>query len=397
MTNLDQNFKPRFSQPIRQIFAMLLVLALAGAGASLALPRVLPVFEANPYLNGFILFVFVIGVIVCFWQVFQLIGLVRWIHGFADPRFSSATKAPGLLAPLPALLQVSGSRVQISALSARSILDSVAQRIEEVRDISRYIVNLLIFLGLLGTFYGLATTVPAVVDTIRSLAPQDGESGNAIFDRLITGLESQLGGMGVAFASSLLGLTGSLIIGLLELLAGRGQTRFYRELEEWLNSITRLNLSATDYSDQEQSALPYVINQLSEQTSALQQMFMQSEASVGMLEERLGMLVAVLQALTQRLEGDDQAVKALHQITNQQEQLIKLLGRTDADEISAENRRLLRSIDVQMLRVLEEITAGRKEVLSVLHKEIDSALRMLSASRIPRQPQSQSETLTDQE
>ncbi|MCY4150875.1 MAG: biopolymer transporter ExbB [Aestuariivita sp.] len=397
MTDLDQNFRPRFSQPIRQIFAMQLVLVLAGAGASLALPRVLPVFEANPYLNGFILFVFVIGVIVCFWQVFQLIGLVRWIDRFADPRFSSATKAPGLLAPLPALLQVSGSRVQISALSARSILDSVAQRIEEVRDISRYIVNLLIFLGLLGTFYGLATTVPAVVDTIRSLAPQDGESGNAIFDRLMTGLESQLGGMGVAFASSLLGLAGSLIIGLLELLAGRGQTRFYRELEEWLNSITRLNLSVSDYSEQEQSALPYVINQLSEQTSALQQMFMQSEASIGMLEERLGMLVAVLQALTQRLEGDDQAVRALHQITSQQEQLIKLLGRTNADEISAENRRLLRSIDVQMLRVLEEITAGRKEVLSVLHKEIDSALRMLSASRIPRQPQSQSETLTDQE
>ncbi|MCY4289783.1 MAG: biopolymer transporter ExbB [Aestuariivita sp.] len=397
MTDLDQNFRPRFSQPIRQIFAMLLVLVLAGAGASLALPRVLPVFEANPYLNGFILFVFVIGVIVCFWQVFQLIGLVRWIDRFADPRFSSATKAPGLLAPLPALLQVSGSHIQISALSARSILDSVAQRIEEVRDISRYIVNLLIFLGLLGTFYGLATTVPAVVDTIRSLAPQDGESGNAIFDRLMTGLESQLGGMGVAFASSLLGLAGSLIIGLLELLAGRGQTRFYRELEEWLSSITRLNLSVSDHSEQEQSALPYVINQLSEQTSALQQMFMQSEASVGMLEERLGMLVAVLQALTQRLEGDDQAVRALHQITSQQEQLIKLLGRTNADEISAENRRLLRSIDVQMLRVLEEITAGRKEVLSVLHKEIDSALRMLSASRIPRQPQSQSETLTDQE
>jgi len=133
--------------------------------------------------------------------------------------------------------------MQISSTSSRSLLDSVATRIAELRDITRYIVNLLIFLGLLGTFYGLATTVPAIVDTISNLEPRDGETGADVFRRLQSGLEAQMGGMGVAFASSLLGLAGSLVVGLLELFAGHGQNRFYRELEEWLSTITRLGFA----------------------------------------------------------------------------------------------------------------------------------------------------------
>jgi len=162
--------EPQFSQPIRQIFTMLLVLGLVGAGAYIAFPRVAPVFLANPYLNGFIFFVFVIGVITCFWQVYQVASSVSWIEGFAANRVGhNLTRAPRLLAPLATLLRQRGARSQISASSSRSILDSVATRVDESRDITRYIVNLLIFLGLLGTFYGLATTVPAVVETIRSL------------------------------------------------------------------------------------------------------------------------------------------------------------------------------------------------------------------------------------
>ena len=244
MDQPDREVEPQFTQPVRQITLMLIVLGLTGFGAFVALPRVLPVFEANLYLNGFILFVFFIGVVACFWQVFQLIGSVRWIEGFAVERPGHEEfKAPSLLAPLAALMrQRSGKRTQIAQASTRSILDSVAQRIDEAREITRYIVNMLIFLGLLGTFYGLATTVPAVVDTIRSLAPQEGEAGVAVFNRLMTGLEAQLGGMGVAFASSLLGLAGSLVVGLLELFAAHGQNRFYRELEEWLSSITKRRL-----------------------------------------------------------------------------------------------------------------------------------------------------------
>src|SRR6056297_2352816 len=247
MAQPDREVEPKFSHPFRQIMLMLIVLGLTCFGAFLALPRVLPVFQANPYLNGFIIFVFLIGVVACFWQVFQLIGSVRWIEGFvAEHPGHEMTKAPRLLAPLATLLRSRSKRVQIASTSARSILDSVAQRIDEAREITRYIVNMLIFLGLLGTFYGLATTVPAVVDTIRNLAPQEGEGGVEVFDRLMSGLEAQLGGMGVAFASSLLGLAGSLVVGLLELFASHGQNRFYRELEEWMSTITRVGFAGQD-------------------------------------------------------------------------------------------------------------------------------------------------------
>ncbi|MEO1309321.1 MAG: biopolymer transporter ExbB, partial [Pseudomonadota bacterium] len=169
---------------------------------------------------------------------------VKWIEAYLlDAPGQMETDAPRLLATLAALLRSRNRFVQLSSASTRSILDSVGTRIDEARDITRYLVSLLIFLGLLGTFYGLATTVPAVVDTIRSLAPQEGDQGVEVFSRLLTGLESQLGGMGTAFASSLLGLAGSLIVGLLELFASHGQNRFYRELEDWLSSI---NASKSD-------------------------------------------------------------------------------------------------------------------------------------------------------
>ena len=240
MAQADNDSKPQFSQPVRQITLMLIALGLACVGAFLALPSVLPIFTANPYLNGVIIIVFFIGVIACFYQVLQLIGSVRWIENFASDAPDPDTIAPQLLAPLASLLRTRGARMQVNATSTRSILDSVSTRIDEAREITRYIVNILIFLGLLGTFYGLATTVPAVVETIRSLAPQEGDGSTDMFARLMTGLESQLGGMGVAFGSSLLGLAGSLVVGLLELFAGHGQNRFYQELEDWLSSITRV-------------------------------------------------------------------------------------------------------------------------------------------------------------
>ena len=166
MAQPDRKAKPQFSQPVRQISLMLIVLALTGVGAFLALPSVLPIFAANPWLNGVIIFVFVVGVLACFYQVTQLIGSVRWIEDFAADNSEPDAQPPQLLAPLASLLRQRGARMQVSTASTRSILDSVASRIDEVREITRYIVNMLIFLGLLGTFYGLATTVPGL--SIRS-------------------------------------------------------------------------------------------------------------------------------------------------------------------------------------------------------------------------------------
>lgn len=371
MAQPDRESKPQFSQPVRQIILMLIALGLSGFGAFVALPRVLPVFEANPWLNGFILLVFVFGVLACFWQVLQLIGSVRWIEGFAAGVTREDDRPPSMLAPLASLLRSRGARMQLGSSSTRSILNSVATRIDEEREITRYIVNLLIFLGLLGTFYGLATTVPAVVDTIRSLAPQEGEEGIAVFNRLMTGLEAQLGGMGVAFASSLLGLAGSLIVGLLELFAGHGQNRFYRELEEWLSSFTRVSLSSEEGGSGETGAISGVLDTMTEQMDALQGMFVQSSQARAEVDQKLSALVDAITDMNQRQAQSEGVTAALERVAVGQEALTELMRAHGDSGLDAESRMRLRSIDVQMLRILEEISAGRQESLAELRKDID--------------------------
>ncbi len=233
-----------FSQPTRQIFLMLLVLILVSTGATVLAAQIQTVFLANPYLNGFIFGVFLIGVLATFWQVGQLISATNWLRDLqAGLKGQEIARPPRLVASMAPIMREGRVKKRLAASTTRTILDSIAVRIDEARDITRYITNLLIFLGLLGTFWGLSNTVPAVVDTIRSLAPTDGDtSDTSVFERLMIGLEDQLGGMGTAFASSLMGLAGSLIVGLLELFASHGQNRFYRELEEWLAGFTRLGL-----------------------------------------------------------------------------------------------------------------------------------------------------------
>jgi len=366
----DQEAEPQFSQPIRQIISMLVVLVLVSVGVYVALPRVGPVFLANPFLNGFIFVVFVIGVFSCFGQVWQLIKSARWIEQFAGNRLEAQIlKAPGLLVSLASLMRTRGARMQLTSTASRSILDSVSQRIDEEREITRYIVNTLIFLGLLGTFYGLATTVPALVETIQSLTPGAGESGTDVFARLQAGLESQLGGMGVAFASSLLGLAGSLVVGLLELFTSHGQNRFYRELEEWLSSITRVGLAAGDEADGETTAMAGVVDHMVDQMERMQSMFAASEASRLETNERLGALAGVVEFLA-RSTSEDQSGAQLARVADAQEQLIVALKNTGMEGIDAESRMRLRSIDVGLLRILEEMAAGRQEVVQDLRADM---------------------------
>lgn len=378
----DQKTRPVFSQPVRQITLMLIVLALSAFGVFLALPSVLPVFEANPYLNGFIFCVFLIGVIACFYQVIQLIGSVRWIERFANGTLDQETRAPQLLAPLASLLRTRGARMQVSASSTRSILDSVVNRIEEAREITRYIVSMLIFLGLLGTFYGLATTVPAIVETISSLAPQDGEGGVEVFNRLMEGLQKQLGGMGVAFASSLLGLAGSLIVGLLELFAGHGQNRFYRELEEWLSSITRVGFTSGDEGSSDHNLMAGVVDHMSEQMEALQMMFTQTDIGRNQTDEKLGALADSIDKMSRSMNDGGGSSEAIARLIDGQERLIAALEKQGSDGIDAESRMRLRSIDVQMLRILEEISAGRQESVAELRMD----LKRLADALQPRRP-----------
>jgi len=382
MDKASLEVNPQFSQPVRQIVMMLIVVALTTAGATIAAPSVLPVFISNVWLNGFIFMVFLIGVISCFAQVAQLIYCVRWIENFAANPESVSSKAPPLLAPLATLLGSRSSRMKIAASSNSSILDSVSTRIEEAREITRYIVNTLIFLGLLGTFYGLATTVPALVDTIRSLAPRPGEGGFEVFSRLMNGLESQLEGMGVAFASSLLGLAGSLVVGLLELFAGHGQNRFFRELEEWLSSITRLGFASGDGDgSSEQGMATTVFAQMTEQFKNIQDMFVQSDASRAAVDEKLGLLSDSLGSLTSRMEANAPSTQALERVAIGQERLLEVLASIERSEaMDAESRMRLRSIDVQLLRLLEEISTGRQESTLTLRNELQSLTKAILTS-----------------
>lgn len=379
---------PYFSQPVRQIVMMLIVTGLVALGGYLVFARVWPVILDNPWLNGLILAVFLLGVVTCFWQVVQLVASVRWIEGFAAHRPGhEITVPPKLLAPLAALLRSRGTRGgHISSSAARSILDSVSARIDEARDITRYLTNLLIFLGLLGTLYGLSVTVPAVVDTIRALAPKDGETSAEVFTKLMTGLEAQLGGMGTAFSSSLLGLAGSLAVGLLELFAGHGQNRFYGELEEWLSSFTRLSVAGTDgEGDGPRAVIAVLAQHLEEQAEFFQSFRDEVEADRARTADGLDALARAMTALAERLDSGMGATSdTFTRLAEGQERLAAALTEDRAEDRGAggpdaESRMRLRSIDTQMLRLLEEVAAGRQEALGDLRQDLAQLTRAVRA------------------
>jgi hypothetical protein len=196
--------------------------------------QILNAFLANPWLNGLIIGVLAIGIILSFHQAIRLYPEVSWINDYrsSDPKLA-ARRAPKLLAPMAAML--AGERaehVAISAQTMRAFLDSLASRLDEARDISRYLTGLLVFLGLLGTFWGLIETVGSVGSIINSL--KVGGDADSVFDALKEGLAAPLGGMGISFSSSLFGLAGSLVLGFLDLQTSQAQNRFYTNLEDWL-------------------------------------------------------------------------------------------------------------------------------------------------------------------
>jgi hypothetical protein len=372
-----------FSQPTNQTGLMIFVLVAVSFVAYLLFPAVAPIFLASPYLNGFILSVFLLGILACFWQVYILVSSVYWIEGFVSDRPGHEfAKPPRILASLEALLRDKESRRNINALSARSILDSVATRLDEVRDITRYIVNLLIFLGLLGTFYGLATTVPAVVETIKSLAPQEGQTGLDAFEGLMTGLESQLGGMGTAFASSLLGLAGSLVVGILELFAGHGQNRFYMELEEWLSSISKISQSSST-SDQGTGDLVGLKSQESISNQKIGQLISVLENNENQVVNTQIRIVDLMEKFESRMseigtkdsETPGQVIQdsaSIQSLIKNQENLMSLIRNYLEIENSSDTefRARIRNMDVQLARIFDELASGRQENLTELREDL---------------------------
>jgi hypothetical protein len=230
----------RLTPPGVFLVRMLIFLTLVAFLATILYEQLITSLRTNPGLNGLIVAVLFFGILYSFRQVARLYPEIRWVNAFriADPGLAISHR-PVLLAPMATMLRDRTGAISLSTASMRSIMDSIGSRLDEARDTGRYLVGLLVFLGLLGTFWGLLDTIQSVGRAISTLDTKAGESV-AMFDDLKSGLAAPLRGMGTAFSSSLLGLAGSLVLGFMELQASHAQNRFYNELEEWLSAITEL-------------------------------------------------------------------------------------------------------------------------------------------------------------
>jgi hypothetical protein len=236
---MAQDFDPhKLSSPRIFLFRMLVFLVLCGLLVFVLYRQIWNAFLANPGLNAVIIGVLIVGIMLSFRQVIRLYPEVAWVNGFrlADPGLA-VERAPKLLAPMAAILGDRIGRMAITSQLMRSILDSIASRLDEARDLSRYMTGLLVFLGLLGTFWGLIETVSSVGNVIGTL--KVGGDAGSVFDALKEGLAAPLSGMGISFSSSLFGLAGSLVLGFLDLQSGQAQNRFYTDLEDWLSTTVR--------------------------------------------------------------------------------------------------------------------------------------------------------------
>lgn len=343
----------RFSSPFGQAFYMLVILAAFAFGIGLIYPRVHAVFAASPYLNSIIVLVFLIGILICFWQIFQLSSSVRWINAYSGHRTSRLPSTPRLLAPLAVMMKGDRLPTGISTSSAQNILDSISIRLDESRDIAGYIVNLLIYLGLLGTFFGLATTIPAIIDTIRALNTGGEFDSNTVVIGLMNGLEAQLGGMGTAFGTSLIGLAGSLMVGLLELFATHGQNRFYREFEEWLSHFTKVGMA--------ESGGDFVANP--EGNPALTEAFIQFNHNISVLQEQLSTQGKVFSQISESL------AHLAHSSDNVQ-------------NMSSDSRAALQTTESLILRMKEDMEIARETNSQNMHRDlamINKSLREIIA------------------
>jgi MotA/TolQ/ExbB proton channel family protein len=236
---MAQDIDPfKLSSPRIFLVRMVVFLTLCALVAVVLYKQIWVAFLNNPGLNALIIGVLAIGIALAFRQVIRLFPEIDWVNGFrlADPGLA-VERPPVLLAPMAVLLRDRIGRMAISAQMMRGILDSIAARLDEARDISRYMTGLLVFLGLLGTFWGLIETMSSVGSVISGLKP--GGDATAIFESLKEGLAAPLSGIGISFSASLFGLAGSLVLGFLDLQTSQAQNRFYTELEDWLSTTVR--------------------------------------------------------------------------------------------------------------------------------------------------------------
>jgi hypothetical protein len=372
------------TSPKRFLTRMVLFLVVVLAVCGFLFSQFVNIFLYNPPLNGLILAVVVFGVAFVFRNVLMLYPEVAWIDNFRRDRASVSGQAgPRLLGPMATMFGDRGESLRLSAMSQRSILDSIGARLDESREISRYLISLLIFLGLLGTFWGLIETVRSVSGVIQTLDVGAGDF-NTVFESLKDGLRQPLSGMGTAFSSSLFGLSGSLIVGFLELQAGQAQNRFYNDLEEWLSGMTRLSSgSALGEGDQ---PVPAYIQALLEQTADslenLQRTLAHSEESQQTASTTLMALADRLSTLTDQMRAEQSLMVKLAESQIELKPVLGKLAAAASDGglgMDSTTRTHIRNIDVYLARLLEDIGTGRSQMTQELRSEIKLLARTIAA------------------
>jgi len=364
--------EPIMTRPGRYLKWMTAFLVIAAAVAVVLFSGLQNAFLANPGLNGLIVGVFLVGVVIVFRQVIRLEPEVKWIESQNRSDESLAVrKPPELLAPMASMLgETRRGKMSLSAVSMRTLLDGIASRLDESRDVTRYLVGLLIFLGLLGTFWGLLQTVTSIGSAIGSLNVGSGDVG-VMFDNLKHGLEAPLNGMGTAFSSSLFGLIGSLILGFLDLQAGKAQNRFFNDLEEWLSTVTRLSPGGGVGGGEGDQSVPAYVSALLEQTA---ESVDDLRRTISRSEEDRAQTNVALMGLAERLANLTDLMRA---------------GQSNVVSLDEPTRDHLRNLDVHMLRLVEETTRGRQQMIDELRGEIKLLSRTISSiveSRGQKQP-----------
>ena len=367
--------------PKRFLTRMFLFLVVVAVGIALLFPPLRSAFLANAILNGVILGVLVFGIFYIFRTVTMLGSEVTWIEDFRrDQATVSVLAAPKLLAPMATMLgeKERTGRLSLSTVAMRTLLDGVDARLDESRETSRYMIGLLVFLGLLGTFWGLLETVRSVGSVIGGLSITAGEL-STVFKDLKQGLEAPLDGMGTAFSSSLFGLGGSLVLGFLELQAGQAQNRFFNDLEEWLSGLTRL--SSGSISGDGETSVPAYIQALLEQSAdsldSLQRTIQRSEEGRNAANTNIMVLADKLGVLTDQMRAEQSLMLKFAEAQMELKPIFaKLANRDSSDEVL---RNHVRGIEAHVSRIIEELPKGREELVGEIRSEIRLLARTIAA------------------
>jgi hypothetical protein len=365
---------------IRMVLFLIAVLIVCG----FLLQPLQQAFLANIGLNSLIISVLIIGIAYNFRQVFMLYPEVSWLLTYrASLNKRELFKQPKLLSSMATMLGQHKDGMSLSTLSMRSLLDGIASRLDESRDLSRYNIGLLIFLGLLGTFWGLLETIGSIKNVIDNLSVSGGDF-TAVFSNLKSGLSAPLSGMGTAFSSSLFGLAGSLVLGFLDLQASQSQNRFYNDLEEWLSSLTRLSTGSLS-TESEQSVPAYVqalLEQTAESLENLQHTLTRGAESNTLSNTNLSRLTENLSTLGDQLRIEQNLlIKLTESQTNlgsTLERLITVQSNNSADQVTQTH---IRNIDGSFARLLEELSVGRDDLIQQLRSEIKLLARTIAASQ----------------